>query len=121
MPESAALPTEQPAGMGGWDRRAVVRYPSSSRAVCSHPHIPDEERVWPARLRDIAAHGVGLLLDRGFAPGPVLQVTLLDPAKNLSRAVLVMVMHGRRQKEGNWLIGCAFTDELTDKELKALL
>lgn len=103
------------------ERRVVVRFPSNSRAVCSHPLIPKEGHVWSAQVRDVSAQGVGLLLDRSFPPGTILMVILRNPARKFFRAVSVMVMHGRQQEDGHWLLGCNFITKLSDEEVKALV
>lgn len=74
-----------------------------------------------ARLRDLSAGGVGLLLPRHVVPGGLLTVELRDRTHNSWRLKLLRVVHAAPQGPGCWKVGSAFTRRLTDAELAALL
>jgi hypothetical protein len=104
------------------ERRAWIRYGCESAAVC-RPVRPEKDMGWMARVRDISAGGVGLLLRHRFRPGTPLLVELNNPVTSFRRILPVRVMHATPfQSDGTlcWLVGCAFTTVLREDELQAL-
>jgi hypothetical protein len=83
--------------------------------------VPEGELICTARLVDISASGVGLLMDRPMEPETLLAVDLQNEDSSLVCSLLVEVRHSRAREEGDWLVGCAFARELRAGELKALL
>jgi len=104
------------------ERRAWVRSPCN-RDVCCHPRTARSGIFWPAKVQDVSAHGVGLLLGHRVDPGGLLDLTV-ETGEDTSSILPVRVVHvtlvtahpGLR-----WLAGCAFTRELTEQELQTLL
>jgi hypothetical protein len=120
MPDSAPFPQEwvaAPPRVGG--RRTVVRYPSPLLGSC-RPARTNKRSVWAARVRDVSAVGLGLLVRRRFEPGTVLAVEELDAAGAGPALVLVAVVHATAQRGGVWLLGCKFVKELGAAEIRAL-
>jgi hypothetical protein len=111
---SAELPEEQLVT----ERRRAPRFPSDLQTSC-RPLTTRDGTSWPARVRDISRGGVALILRRRFEPGAVLTMELEDPAGAVSRSVFARVIHVRPDEAGTWMLGCAFTGELSDDELRA--
>ncbi|HEV3259411.1 MAG TPA: PilZ domain-containing protein [Gemmataceae bacterium] len=105
------------------ERRAWVRSPCN-RDVSCHPRKARSGVFWPAKVQDVSASGIGLLLDRRVDTGSLLDLTFEIDPETTSMTLLVRVIHvtlvtahpGLR-----WLAGCAFTRELSDAELRTLL
>jgi serine/threonine protein kinase len=102
------------------ERRASIRYASRSEASCQ-PTSRAKERCWSARIQDISASGVCLILRRRFEPGTVLTAELQGAGEKTKKIVLVHVRRVQAQSPRKWSIGCTFDRVLEDFELKALL
>jgi hypothetical protein len=100
------------------ERRASVRHVCSVEAV-SRPLESPDALCWGARVKDISAGGVSLMLCYPFKPGASLAVDL--HAQSRVGTLLVKVVHVSEQDDGTWLLGCEFAAPLSDTELKALL
>jgi hypothetical protein len=102
------------------ERRARVRHSCDREGNCL-PVLAGQNFQWSARVLNISQGGVALSLRRRFEKGTLLSVEM-QRADNLpSDPFLARVVHVTAQPDGNWLIGCAFADELSDQELQALL
>ncbi|MFN4259483.1 MAG: PilZ domain-containing protein [Gemmataceae bacterium] len=99
------------------ERRAWVRYPCQLETMYQPGRGRLDQRWWFATVRDISANGIGLILQRPFAPGEQIAVALYNPAQDLSRTVGATVVHAAPQEDGNWLIGCTFVEQLTEGEV----
>jgi serine/threonine protein kinase len=71
------------------ERRAHVRFGSRLKGTC-RPLAAERKWSWTAKVRDISASGVGLLINRRFEPGTVLRVKL--PGAASRRLYLVRVV-----------------------------
>src|SRR5438270_10692250 len=60
---------------GPVERRAWVRYVSDLTAACLTGDLRNDVG-WPARVRDVSAGGIGLLLRHRFRPGTHLSLEL---------------------------------------------
>jgi hypothetical protein len=77
--------------LGHSERRAWIRYPTERDAFCHRGIGTDRALWWQAQIRDLAAGGIGLVLNRPCPPGTLVSVELpathagiLDPkAKTL--------------------------------------
>jgi serine/threonine protein kinase len=97
----------------GRERRAARRYPTALGAACSPLQ---GEGQWAAEVQDVSLTGVRLGLGRRFEPGAVLRVEV-----GASTSWLVRVRWVGEGKDGQWRLGCEFSRELSEEELKALL
>jgi hypothetical protein len=71
------------------------------------------------RVRNISRGGISLVVPRAFDPGDVLGVDLPAPDGDGSYTVLACVTHASSEPGGEWVVGCTFTQELSDAELRA--
>jgi hypothetical protein len=93
----------------------TVRYPSQKQAACQPAGAGIEEVAWPGTVQDISASGLALRLGRRFEPGAVLSV------EHPGGMLLVRVIRATRQPNGEWIIGCAFPNDIGGEEIKAWL
>jgi hypothetical protein len=81
---------------------------------------PDEGEMAPARVQDVSACGVGMVVDRDFPPDTLLTIRL-PTAANGWYTCLVRVKHTHPAGRDTFQVGCAFIRPLTDDELRSLL
>jgi hypothetical protein len=101
------------------DRRAEERLLASPEASCSFLS-PVVEGFGPAKIKNISAEGIGLLLSRRLEPGTLLAMTLSNPTHGFTKTVLVRVVHVTAQP-GACLVGGTFNIPLSYQELTALV
>jgi serine/threonine protein kinase len=101
------------------DRRATVRYPSQQEGVCQ-PLGGDKELKWSARIRDVSADGIGLILNRCFEPRTLLLVELRQTAQTARRLLLVRVVRAQKLSPRAWMVGCVFARRQTHEDCEAL-
>ncbi len=99
------------------ERRSSERQPCGLETSCLRP--TDGEHSWDARVIDISATGVGLLLGRRFEPGTLLSFRLEGRSEGQSYNAVARVVHATRQAEGGWLLGCVLLDALDESQLRA--
>jgi hypothetical protein len=113
------------------DRRAQLRKPASWAAYF-HPLEAGTVALetadlhasvwWKARVPDISAGGVGLLVKRPIPPGTDLLVELVSARPHSRpRPLTARAVHATRQSNGDWLIGCAFSGQIDDVYIRELL
>lgn len=73
---------------------------------------------WRGQTRDLSALGVGFLSPRPVEQSTLLEIELCKPNRQTVRTLLARAVHVEPDGPGVWLIGCAFTSELTDAELR---
>jgi hypothetical protein len=122
MPKTDPITSAQPSSALHTERRAYVRLASDLAATCS-PAGRLREPGWPARVRDIAAGGVGLFLQHRFRPGTALTIELRASTGKLLCTVTARVAHATAvlvDGHHGWLLGCAFDCPLAGEEFAAL-
>jgi hypothetical protein len=98
------------------ERRAAPRYRVTLTASCRPADAAGPG--WRAQIRDISALGVGFLFPGRLELSTLLELDLWKEGRGSVRTVLARVVHVEADTAGAWLIGCAFTAELTDDELR---
>jgi c-di-GMP-binding flagellar brake protein YcgR len=118
MPGHNPSPCAQaPSNRSPEDRRAFQRYAADLEVSC-RPLGALRADSWPARLKDISAGGIGLVVERRFEPGTMLAVDLVSTGSGSPRTLLSRVRHVTAQPEGEWLLGVALLREMSEEELK---
>jgi hypothetical protein len=120
MSDSAPTPPGTPRPPQTAERRAWIRYPSRHLEMLWHLFgmKPPEQR--PARIQDISAQGIGLIVDRAFAQGSVL--VLRFPGTTLeTRPILVRVKYLKPLGNDEYHAGCTFVVPLTEAQLTEFL
>ncbi len=102
------------------ERRAWVRYPRRLNVLWQLFGGRSNEN-WPATIQDVSQAGVGLLINRSFAPSTALSLRVQLKGRASNRPLLVRVKHCTAQPNGDWLAGCTFVVPLKDDELRALI
>jgi hypothetical protein len=99
------------------DRRGSVRHRwPRVLACCAVAERTDAS--WLTGVRDLSAFGMGLLLPRKLEAGTLLEVELKSLITGQERLLLGRVMHAWPTPVGDWKLGCAFTGELSDDDLR---
>lgn len=101
------------------DIRAWVRFPCEIETTF-HSVVAAQREVWQAKVLNISAGGVALLVQRKFETGALLSLALTDPDSKQVRKLKVRVVHVLDKKDGSWVLGCTFVKELSDDELVLL-
>jgi hypothetical protein len=103
------------------DRRVWVRRVRPLKSYCQRgPGEPDDV-WWIGQIRDISRSGIGLYMQHHFELETVLTVELENSARKHFRTVQVRVVHATPQPGGFWLMGCAFSQEISEADLEGLL
>jgi len=100
--------------------RALVRYAPCRQTPCHLTVILGDE-FWWAKLHDLCAGGVGLLLDQPVEVGGFLFVELTNASGIFSRTLLTRVVHLTKHARDGYLLGGEFVTELAENELRLLL
>lgn len=99
------------------DGRRWLRFPCHVETVCyTSETIPGERRC--ARILNVSAGGIGLLLPCQFSEGTLLQLEIPSEA---ARLALIRVIRVVEHSAGGWFLGCEFADQLGAEELQELL
>jgi hypothetical protein len=102
------------------ERRAEERFPTVPQADCSFasPVLEDFGKV---KVMNISCSGIGLIATDALAPGMLLAIKLVNPAKQFSKIMFVRVVQATPLKGGSFLIGGVLDPPLTYEELCALI
>lgn len=105
----------------GGDRRGPTRHDRRLEVSCRPLNVLGPPPRWPAVVQDVSAGGLGLLLEREVAPETLLEVLWPKPIAGLPETLSVRVARVSAQPGGYWLLGCAFSIDLAESQLQALL
>ena len=78
-------------------------------------------REWPARVRNVSADGLCLVLRRRFEPGTGLAIEVPGAEGESPSTLLARVVRVRAGADGCWMLGCAFVSPLGEEEILGLL
>src|SRR5207249_4572204 len=73
-----------------------------------------------AWVHNLSVVGVGLVVESPFACGTALDIKLLTSA-GARLALRGRVTHATCRTADSWLVGCAFSQPVTDEDLEAVL
>ncbi len=100
------------------ERRIWIRYPADLETTYQ-PAAPGTVERLSARVRNISLGGVSLAVDRAFAEGDMLSVELPGATEASRCNVLACVVHVTPGANGEWVVGCTFSRELSEEDLQA--
>jgi hypothetical protein len=111
------LPADDPQGI---ERRASTRYPCNLATSCRlAASVKQEPRS--ARVRNISAGGISLVLSHEFASGDIIAVELRSMTRSFVREFKLRVIYCIEHPSGDYILGGSFTSPLTDEEVTAFL
>ncbi len=100
------------------ERRAWVRIPCDMESVCQ-PLAGERGRRWPGKVCNLSGGGLAVTLARRFEVGMVLAIEVQGQSDSVQGTMYARVAHVSLQSDGTWLLGCAFTKPLNEKDAKA--
>jgi hypothetical protein len=106
------------------ERRAWVRLPRNHDVCCQSPisvSKDEAETAWLGRVRDISPCGIGLIMSRPFEPETVLIIELSAKPQGGACPLTARVVHATPETKGRWIIGCAFTQPLSQEEMRRFM
>jgi PilZ domain len=101
------------------DQRKWVRFPCDLPSSYRPIRVAERQHT-PARIIDVSASGVGLLVTHPVAAGTLLSLHVCGSDGGLALTMLACVVRVAAHTTGEWILGCNFIRELTDKELEPL-
>jgi hypothetical protein len=101
------------------ERRAWIRYRRRLNVLWQILGVGRTE-VWPARIQDISATGIGLIANRSFRRGTVLSIRVPRGVKE-PHSYLARVKHITPLQGDEVQVGCTFVVPLSDEELRSIL
>ncbi|HMC65330.1 MAG TPA: PilZ domain-containing protein [Gemmataceae bacterium] len=102
------------------DQRLWMRFPCNVKATYQKVATP-EALPQGARVLDISATGVGLLVPQLVEAGTLLSVDLHPANGGAPRTMLACVVHVNTQANGQHALGCNFIRELSEEDLEVLV
>jgi hypothetical protein len=114
------LTSSEPPIVSRIDRRASTRYPCNLSTSCRIAALVAGDPI-PGRVRNISAGGISLVLGHPVDGGDEITVELRSNFRHFARAMLVRVAYCVEHPSGDWIVGAAFTQPMTEEEVKLLL
>lgn len=103
------------------DRRTTVRYPSQQKGLAKLTRAIGGG-MWMARIRNVSAEGIGLIVDQPIKKGMLLTIEL--PTKSGQKPSIpkqIKITHVAQQPGTTWwVLGGVFASKLTKEEIDAL-
>jgi hypothetical protein len=102
------------------DQRAQPRHGCDIEA--KYQLLPDESaQSRTARILNLSLTGVGLLLHQPMKVGQVLNLELAVSGQDDAHSQLCCAVHVIERAPGEWLVGCNFITELSDRQFRRLV
>jgi PilZ domain len=95
------------------DCRTWVRFPCHVKMSYYSIDVEVEESRWPAKVLNISANGVALVVSKPVEPGALLTVELPRSVDHVPRALLTCVVYVKELGTGEWILGCTFASDLS--------
>jgi hypothetical protein len=97
------------------ERRAQPRHATDLRTVC---RPISEDVTIPIQILDVSVGGIKMRVGQPFREGTMVRVDL-PRLGGPTTTLLACVMHAREVAVGQWEVGCNFSLELSDEEMRA--
>jgi hypothetical protein len=94
------------------DCRTWVRFPCHVKMFYYSTRSGNDE-PWPAKVLNISANGIALLVSKPVEPGALLTVELHQSANQGSQTLLSCVVYAKESGMGEWILGCTFASDLS--------
>ena len=105
-----------PAGI---ERRTAERSKPLQATTCRLVLAGREETRW-ARIENVCAMGLGLLLSTSCDPGTELIIRLKGQNGRFAVSLPARVAHATARPDGAWIVGCALSHPLSEQQLQDL-
>jgi c-di-GMP-binding flagellar brake protein YcgR len=102
------------------DKRSWPRFTGNLTATVQLTNSYDLTR-WPAKVLNLSAGGVALVVDRDIRNGTLLTVDLCGANGQRLDTILICVVHITTGEDGTRRLGCNFIRELEESDLRRLL
>ena len=99
------------------ERRAHLRHKVDVETVC---RALSDDADMPARINNVSRSGVNLIVPRSLPEGTLIRVHLPTSIQSRQTTMLACVTNTRPFSEGLWSLGCMFSQELSDSEMRVL-
>jgi PilZ domain len=103
------------------ERRLRIRYISDLPALCQKTDAELHDIWLRGKIQDISISGVRLLAKRPFMTDSLVVVEPYQTENIPPRVFEARVIYVNKHETGGWIMGCEFTQQLTNEELKTLL
>jgi hypothetical protein len=103
------------------ERRLRVRYASNLPALCQKTDAEVHDIWLRGKISNISVSGVRLLLNRPFMANSLIVIEPYQTTNAPPRVFEARVVYTGKHEGGGWIIGCEFTEQLTQAEMQALL
>jgi hypothetical protein len=104
------------------ERRQRFRYCCKLKAVRTGEEIVAFKPSRLARVVNISCGGIALHMSESFAVGTFLTIRLYTALDQpISPEMEIQVAHRSHEPNGTWIMGAAFTKDLTEAELQTYL
>ncbi|SRR5260370_29677055 len=113
-------PTPIPGQLRGTERRKAIRY-QCGLETASYLLAQIENDSYPAKVRNISVTGVSLIVARRLEPEAVVGLELYNKARRFYCKVPLRAIYIMELADGQFMVGGAFTRELSANELAGLL
>ncbi len=104
----------------GIDRRIWARYSGNLSTSCRIKASLNED-IRPARVRNISAGGISLIVACSAEPETIVPLVLRSTLRDFSRALSLRVLYCVEHPGGDWILGGEFVEPLGEEELRHFL
>jgi serine/threonine protein kinase len=104
----------------GQEKRIFPRHADQLESRCLSAAGRKEEE-WVSSVCDVSLTGIGLLVNRRFEVGTVMEIKFQNQGEGAPLRLLVRVIRQQARAARKWLLGCKFASPLSEEELSALL
>jgi hypothetical protein len=101
------------------EQRAAIRYHSKPETPLFKIGEEDGIHTWRAKVNDISAAGIGLLVTSPFDVGSTVDIELSAAGVDVSRTLVARVVRVE-PKGAVWFVGCAFTTPLSPEDVQRI-
>lgn len=110
----------KPVQAPGAERRESVRYGISLETSCRLLAMVQDDPI-PVRVRNISRGGISLVVHKQVESGTLLDIELLNRPNMVLSKLQVKITYSVEHPSGDWILGGAFVEKMSDSDIQALL
>jgi len=111
--DPTAAPPAEPEGI---ERRVYTRFAGNLATSC-RVTVAVRRSTIEARVRNISAGGISLIVSQPAAPGSLVQIDLRHTQRNYRRGLELRVLYCIEHPSGEWILGGSYLEGLSTDEL----